>query len=61
MDLKGIMLNEISQREKDKYMISLTCGILKKKKNKFTDTKNRLVGTRGRGGNGTGKMGEGNF
>ena len=28
MDLKGIMLSEISQREKDKYcMISLICGI----------------------------------
>ena len=28
MDLEGIMLNEISQSEKDKYhMISLTCGI----------------------------------
>ena len=57
------MLNEISQREKDKYcMISLTCGIFKKKtKTKLIDTKNRLVGTRGRGGNGTDKMVEGNF
>ena len=28
MDLEGIMLSEISQREKDKYcMISLICGI----------------------------------
>ena len=28
MDLKGIMLNEISKTEKDKYcMISLICGI----------------------------------
>ena len=28
MDLEGIMLNEISQTEKDKYhMISLLCGI----------------------------------
>ena len=28
MDLKGIMLNEISRTEKDKYcMISLICGI----------------------------------
>ena len=28
MDLEGIMLNEISQSEKDKYcMLSLTCGI----------------------------------
>ena len=31
MDLEGIMLSEISQTEKDKcFMISLTCGILKK-------------------------------
>ena len=31
MNLEGIMLNEISQTEKDKYcMISLICGILKK-------------------------------
>ena len=30
MDLEGIMLNEISQTEKDSYcMISLTCGIKK--------------------------------
>ena len=28
IDLEGIMLNEVSQREKDKYcMISLICGI----------------------------------
>ena len=28
MNLKGIMLNEISQTEKDKYcMLSLLCGI----------------------------------
>ena len=28
MDLEGIVLNEISQTEKDKYhVISLTCGI----------------------------------
>ena len=32
MDLKSIVLSEISQREKDKYcMILLICGILKKK------------------------------
>ena len=32
MDLKGIMLSEISQTEKDKYhMISLICGISKTK------------------------------
>ena len=30
MDLKGIMLSEISQTEKDKYcMLPLTCGKLK--------------------------------
>ena len=27
MELEGIMLSEISQSEKDKYMISLICGI----------------------------------
>lgn len=31
MDLEDIMVNEVSQTEKHKYMISLTCGILKKK------------------------------
>ena len=29
MDIQGIMLSERSQTEKDKYMISLTCRILK--------------------------------
>ena len=49
MDLEGIMLNEISQTKKDKYcMISLMCGILKKKtNNEFTDSKNKLVVARG--------------
>ena len=33
MGLEGIMLSEICQTEKDKhYMISLICGIVKKKK-----------------------------
>ena len=43
MDLEAIRLSEISQTEKDKYhMISLTRGILKKKKQpRFTE--NRLV------------------
>ena len=27
MELEGIMLNEINQSEKDKYMTSLICGI----------------------------------
>ena len=27
MDLDSIMLSEVSQTEKDKYMISLICGI----------------------------------
>ena len=32
MNLESIMLSEISQTEKDKYsMVSLTCGIKKKK------------------------------
>ena len=50
MDLKGIMLNEISQTEKEKYYtISLTCGI-QKTKTELTDTKGRQV---------TAKVGEG--
>ena len=42
--LEGIMLNKVSQTEKDKYcMLSLTCGILKVKQNKteLIDTKNK--------------------
>ena len=32
VDLEGMMLNEVSQREKDKYhMISLSCGIQRTK------------------------------
>ena len=27
MDLEIIILSEVSQTEKDKYMISLTCGL----------------------------------
>ena len=30
MDLEITILSEVSQTEKDKYMISLICGILKK-------------------------------
>lgn len=29
MNLESIVLNEISEREKDRYMISLICGIFK--------------------------------
>lgn len=56
MDLKGILLGEISQAETDKYqMVSLTCGILKKQIRKLLiGTENRLVVARG----GMGKMGE---
>ena len=44
--LRAIMLNEISQPQKDKYhIISIICGMLKKKK-KFTATETRLVITR---------------
>ena len=52
MDLEGIMVGEISQREKEKYcVISSICGILKTKQNK-TNTKLiekevRFVFTRG--------------
>ena len=44
--LRAVMLNEISQPEKDKYhIISIICGMLKKKKG-FTSTETRLVITR---------------
>ena len=36
MDLEVTLLKEVSQAEKDKYrMLSLPCGILKKKKKKI--------------------------
>ena len=38
MDLEGIMLSDINQAEKDKYcMISLICGIWKKKRTNVTE------------------------
>ena len=42
MSLQIIILSEVSQKEKDKYHLSLLCGILKKKKvqmNLFTKQK----------------------
>ena len=40
MELEGIMLSEINQVEEDKYhMISLICGIYKKKQNR----RNKIV------------------
>ena len=42
MDLEGVMLSKISQTEKDTYnMISLICGILKKKNNPPNSQKKR--------------------
>ena len=39
MDIRGILLCEVSQREKDKYhMISLTTEILKNKTNEQNKT-----------------------
>ena len=54
MDLKYIMLTEISETKKDKYyMISLICGIYKstnkqKINNQLIEKEFRLVVTRGR-------------
>ena len=40
MDLEMIIRSEVSQTEKDKYMLSLICGILKNDKmNLFTEQK----------------------
>ena len=53
MDIESIILGEVSQTEKDKYMISLTWGILNVtqmnllNKNRLTDIENRLVVARG--------------
>ena len=54
MDLEIIILSEVSQIEKSKYhMISLICGILKKKKtylqnrNRLADFENKLMVTKG--------------
>ena len=46
------MLSEISQTERNKYCtISLTCGIVKKKKKtELIEAENRLVVSRGDGG-----------
>ena len=50
MNPEGIMLSKISQTEKDKYcMISLICGILKKKKTELVKAENRMVVTKGWG------------
>ena len=57
MELEIIILSKVSQKQKDKYhMISLTCGILKKKRykrtylqkrNRLTDFKNEVTVTKG--------------
>ena len=58
MDLEIIILSEVSQKEKDKYhMISLICGIWKKRykwtylqnRNRPKDTGNKLMVTKGEG------------
>ena len=50
MDLEDIMLNEISQSEKDKYcMISLTYGIQKQNKTSSWNTEYIFVNARGGG------------
>ena len=57
MDLENIMLNEISQTEKNKYcLLSLICVVVKKKN--LVGTESKLVVGRGRGW-GVGEMGEG--
>ena len=58
MDLEIVLLSEVSQTEKDKYMISLICGILKKmykwsylqNRNRVIDVENRLMVTKGEKG-----------
>ena len=61
MDLEIIILNEVSQREKDKYQtISLKGGILKKLcKRIYLRNKNRLTGLENKHGYQRGKGREG--
>ena len=55
MDLEDIMLNKISQTEKDKLYDFTHMG----KRNKHMDKENRLVVTRGEGGGREGRRGKG--
>ena len=66
MDVEGIVLSEISQRDKDKYcMISLICGIYKtqqtseqnKKRSRLTNIEYKPVVTSGEREEGRGKSG----
>ena len=58
MDLEIVILSEVSQIEKDKYMILLICSILKKvykwaylqNRNKVADVENKLIVTKGERG-----------
>ena len=62
MDLKIIIVSEVSQTEKDKYyMTLLTCGIFKKKgykltylqnRKRYTDLENKFMVTKGKRGRG---------
>ena len=60
--LEIIILSEVSQTEKDKYMVPLIRGIFKKwykwtylqKRNRLTDVENKLMVTRGDGVGGEG-------
>ena len=51
MDLENIMLSEVSQTEKDKYMISLICGIewtnWTNRQNRQTQVESRLTAAGG--------------
>ena len=55
MDLEIIILSEVSQKEKDKYMISLLCGIENMmqmnlgNRNRISVVGNRLVVAKGEG------------
>ena len=59
MDIEILILSEVNQKEKDKHHISLICGLKKMTqmnlftKQKQTQTKNKLMVTKGWGGGGT--------
>lgn len=58
IDLEGIMLQEISQKEEDTYDLSYIWNLKEIKSTKLTDTENRLVIARV-GEQGIGEIGEG--
>ena len=61
LDLQGIMLNEISQTVKYKYMISLICGIWKTKQMRQHNNRNGVIDAEDKQEQKMGKVGVGEW